>query len=244
MTKNQSAAAVEATVAQAVWRDFFGAFMGFAANCVPRRESRQTLWEVTEAVLMGLECIALIGLLREQNSALVERCAQLEEQNARLTARVAELQRRLIRDSGNSSKPCSSDVFGRPTENPKPKVAALLAPYDLAGVVTADAPHIQRAHARHLVQDKQAHHVLTVKKNQPSLYEQLRLQPWGRASAKFYHRTTGHGRLQTRVVEVLHLHEPGHRLPPTPSRPHGSCGTAPTPAQANAPAKRSTPSRT
>ncbi|PYC77122.1 hypothetical protein C7C46_19975 [Streptomyces tateyamensis] len=65
----------------------------------------------------------LIGLLREQNSALVERCAQLEEQNARLTARVAELERRLSRDSGNSSKPPSSDAFGRPAENPRPKAA-------------------------------------------------------------------------------------------------------------------------
>jgi len=47
--------AVEATVARAVWRDSFGAFMGLVADCFPRRESRQTLRETVEAVLMGLQ---------------------------------------------------------------------------------------------------------------------------------------------------------------------------------------------
>ncbi|MGH3803476.1 MAG: IS701 family transposase [Pseudonocardiaceae bacterium] len=53
--KNQSAVAVEVTVAQTVWRDSFGAFMNLVADCFPRRESRQTLREMVEAVLMGLE---------------------------------------------------------------------------------------------------------------------------------------------------------------------------------------------
>jgi SRSO17 transposase len=47
--------AVEATVARAVWRDCFGAFMGLVADCFPRCESRQTLRETVEAVLMGLQ---------------------------------------------------------------------------------------------------------------------------------------------------------------------------------------------
>ena len=46
---------MEVTVAQAVWRDGVGAFMGLVADCFPRRESRQTLRETVEAVLMGLE---------------------------------------------------------------------------------------------------------------------------------------------------------------------------------------------
>lgn len=46
---------MEVTVAQAVWRDGFRAFMGLVADCFPRRESRQTLRETVEAVLMGLE---------------------------------------------------------------------------------------------------------------------------------------------------------------------------------------------
>ncbi|MFF3460802.1 ISAs1 family transposase, partial [Streptomyces sp. NPDC002730] len=82
--------------------------------------------------------------------------------------------------------------------------AALLAPFDLAGVtITADALHAQRDHARFLVEDKQAHYALTVKKNQPGLYERLRTLPWEQVTAKFYDRTEGHGRKETRVVQVL-----------------------------------------
>jgi SRSO17 transposase len=46
---------VEGTVAQAVWQDGIGAFTELVAGCFPRRETRQTLRDVTEAVLMGLE---------------------------------------------------------------------------------------------------------------------------------------------------------------------------------------------
>ncbi|MFB7668912.1 transposase [Kitasatospora sp. NPDC056138] len=46
--------------------------------------------------------------------------------------------------------------------------AALLAPFDLTGVtVTADALHTQRAHARFLADEKQAHYLLVIKANQP-----------------------------------------------------------------------------
>ncbi|MFI5747032.1 ISAs1 family transposase [Streptomyces sp. NPDC051644] len=81
---------------------------------------------------------------------------------------------------------------------------ALLAPYDLAGVtVTADALHCQRDHARFLVEEKKAHYAFTVKRNQKNLHRQLAALPWGKASAKFYDRTTAHGRLETRVVQAL-----------------------------------------
>jgi predicted transposase YbfD/YdcC len=69
--------------------------------------------------------------------------------------------------------------------------------------VTADALHAQRDHARFLVGEKKAHYVLCVKKNQPGLYEQLHTLPWGEVTAKFYDRTEGHGRKETRVVQVL-----------------------------------------
>jgi predicted transposase YbfD/YdcC len=82
--------------------------------------------------------------------------------------------------------------------------AALLAPYDLTGVtVTADALHTQRDHARFLAETKKAHYAFTVKKNQPGPHEQLRTLPWDEATAKFYDRSTGHGRLETRVVQTL-----------------------------------------
>ena len=59
------------------------------------------------------ELLALVDLLRAQNAALV---MEVE----RLTARVAELERRLGRNSGNSSLPPSSDSFVRPERKAPP----------------------------------------------------------------------------------------------------------------------------
>lgn len=82
--------------------------------------------------------------------------------------------------------------------------AGLLAPFDLTGVtVTADALHAQRGHARFLVEDKKAHYALCVKKNQAGLYKRLHTLPWTEVTAKFYDRSEGHGRKETRVVQVL-----------------------------------------
>ncbi|MEU3466275.1 ISAs1 family transposase [Streptomyces sp. NPDC006733] len=82
--------------------------------------------------------------------------------------------------------------------------AALLEPFDLAGVtVTADALHTQREHARFLVEEKQAHYLLVVKANQPRLHHQLRSLPWGKVTARRYDREEGHGRKETRVTRVL-----------------------------------------
>jgi len=58
--------------------------------------------------------------------------------------------------------------------NEIPEIKPLLEPLALAGqVVTADALHTQRETARFLVEDKQAHYLLSVKKNQPTLYDDL-----------------------------------------------------------------------
>jgi len=58
--------------------------------------------------------------------------------------------------------------------NEIPEIKPLLAPLALEGrVVTADALHTQRETARFLVEDKQAHYLLTVKENQPTLYADL-----------------------------------------------------------------------
>lgn len=57
--------------------------------------------------------------------------------------------------------------------------APLLAEQDLSGVlVSADALHTQRAHARFLVEDKNADYLLVVKDNQPGLFAQLNALPW------------------------------------------------------------------
>jgi transposase len=73
------------------------------------------------------DLLALIALLQDQNIQLKAQIAALEEQDAalaaeneRLTARVAELERRLNRNSGNSSLPPSSDRFERPAKPSRP----------------------------------------------------------------------------------------------------------------------------
>jgi predicted transposase YbfD/YdcC len=81
--------------------------------------------------------------------------------------------------------------------------APLLAPLDLAGaVVTADALHAQREHARFLVIEKNAHYILAVKNNQPGLYAQLRNLPWRQVPAAFDARERGHGRAEWRTLKV------------------------------------------
>ena len=58
--------------------------------------------------------------------------------------------------------------------NEIPEIKPLLEPLALTGrVVTADALHTQRETARFLVEDKQAHDLLTVKENQPTRYADL-----------------------------------------------------------------------
>ncbi|MEU5894607.1 ISAs1 family transposase [Streptomyces sp. NPDC047461] len=92
--------------------------------------------------------------------------------------------------------------------------AALLEPYDLAGVtVTADALHTQREHARFLVEDKKAHYLLLVKANQPGLFRQLRSLPWTQATARRYDRETGHGRKETRTARALTVTDLGLDFP-------------------------------
>src|SRR5215207_529503 len=86
--------------------------------------------------------------------------------------------------------------------------ADLLRPFDLTDrVITADALHTQRGHARFLVEEKNAHFVLTVKKNQPILHERLRAMPWERATVVYHDRSEGHGRKDTRVLTVLTVHD-------------------------------------
>ena len=81
--------------------------------------------------------------------------------------------------------------------------APLLEPLDLAGaVVTADVMHAQREHAQFLVTEKNAHYILTVKDNQPSLYARLTSLPWRQVPAGYDAREKGHGRAEWRTVKV------------------------------------------
>ena len=81
--------------------------------------------------------------------------------------------------------------------------APLLEPLDLAGaVVTADALHAQREHAQFLVTKKNAHYILAVKNNQPSLHAQLKSLPWRQVPVAFDAREKGHGRAEWRTLKL------------------------------------------
>lgn len=74
---------------------------------------------------------------------------------------------------------------------------------DLRGlVVTGDALHTQRAHARYLHRHGGAY-VFTVKRNQPSLHEQLAALPWAEVPVGHHTEEKGHGRRESRTLQVV-----------------------------------------
>lgn len=86
--------------------------------------------------------------------------------------------------------------------NEIPMFSTLLDRIDLAGaVVTADAMHAQRGHADYLA-GRNAHYVLTVKRNQPHLHNQLKKLPWRDIPVGHDSRDRGHGRIEHRTVKV------------------------------------------
>jgi predicted transposase YbfD/YdcC len=79
----------------------------------------------------------------------------------------------------------------------------LLAPLDLAGtVVTFDALHSQTAHARFLVEDKNAHYIALIKGNHPTLHRLLKALPWREIPLLDKTRATAHGRDEIRRVKT------------------------------------------
>ena len=57
-------------------------------------------------------------------------------------------------------------------------------------------------HARYLVEDRQAHYLLSVKNNQPTLARQLTKLPWKQISVLDQSRDRGHGREEVREATV------------------------------------------
>src|SRR4051812_4797679 len=81
---------------------------------------------------------------------------------------------------------------------------ALAALPDLSGVViTADALHCQREHARWL-HERGGHYLFTVKANQPTLRRAVAALPWAQAPGS-RRRQAGHGRTEFRSIKVLDL---------------------------------------
>jgi predicted transposase YbfD/YdcC len=84
------------------------------------------------------------------------------------------------------------------------RLRPLLEPHDLTGtVVTADALHTQREHADFLVTEKSAHYILVVKKNQPSLYSQVKNLMWRKVPIMHAANTSGHGRHERRTIKIV-----------------------------------------
>ena len=82
--------------------------------------------------------------------------------------------------------------------------APLLRDVDLAGaVILADALHTQRETARFIVEDKHADYLFTVKENQPSLFDAINALPWEDTKIAHTDQDRGHGRDETRTIQVL-----------------------------------------
>jgi predicted transposase YbfD/YdcC len=81
----------------------------------------------------------------------------------------------------------------------------LLDTLDLTDVlITADAAHTNRNHARYL-HERGGHYLLSAKRNQPTLLRRLRALPWTQIGVAARERGRGHGRVETRTISVVGL---------------------------------------
>ena len=92
--------------------------------------------------------------------------------------------------------------------NEVPEFAPLLrelnAYYPLAGhVITADAGHTVRAHAKLICEQLLAHFVFTVKLNTPKLWEELDALDWAKVPVQHVTEEKGHGRRERRTIQVM-----------------------------------------
>ena len=94
-----------------------------------------------------------------------------------------------------------------PKTNEVPGFAPLLRELDdyhpLAGhVITADAGHTVKAHARVICEELLAHYVFTVKLNTPALWDELDALDWASAPVQHATQEQGHGRRERRTIQV------------------------------------------
>ena len=93
-------------------------------------------------------------------------------------------------------------VDGAPGE--VPAFQPLLNGLDLAGaVITADALHTHADTAEFLVSQKQAHYLLVVKANQPTLLERCAALAWHNVPVADRTRDRGHGRIEIRTLKAV-----------------------------------------
>lgn len=95
-----------------------------------------------------------------------------------------------------------------PKTNEVPEFAPLLRGlneyHPLAGhVITADAGHTVRAHAKLICEELFAHYVFTVKCNTPKLWEELDALDWAAVPVQHAAEEKGHGRRERRTIQVM-----------------------------------------
>jgi predicted transposase YbfD/YdcC len=79
----------------------------------------------------------------------------------------------------------------------------------LTGVLfTADALHTQTGHADEVIA-RDAHLLVQVKGNQPTLFKQLKQLPWAQIPVGDRTRERGHGRRETRTLKAVTVRTPG-----------------------------------
>jgi predicted transposase YbfD/YdcC len=86
----------------------------------------------------------------------------------------------------------------------QPLLRGLAKVSDLTGwVITADAGHTVRAHARFIHDELHAHFVMSVKENTPKVFARLNAMHWEATAIAHTTIETGHGRWEKRTIRVL-----------------------------------------
>lgn len=86
----------------------------------------------------------------------------------------------------------------------QPLLRGLAQVTDLTGwVITADAGHTVRAHARFIHDELHAHFVMIAKENTPKVFACLNALPWQTTPIAHTTTETGHGRWEKRTIRVL-----------------------------------------
>lgn len=91
-----------------------------------------------------------------------------------------------------------------PKTNEVPEFQPLLRGLDIAGcVLTMDAAHTVRSHARFIAEELGAHFVMIVKHNQKGLFDRLDTLDWTSVPVTHTMIDKGHGRRETRTIQVM-----------------------------------------
>ena len=140
----------------------------------------------------------------------------------------------LLAAMDHASCPVLGQADVEATTNEIARFRPLLDRLDLTeAVVTADALHTQREHADWLVDGKHAAYLLIVKGNQPTLHQQLRRLSWPDIPVADHTRNRGHGRVESRRLQVATVADLD--FPTPPSRSASPAGSDPCAASAGAP---------